>query len=164
MVISKSYLNLISQSRSNAWRMQLKYLEVRRSKLQKKEKKLEAAIGSEGFKASYLKLLVDNWIDQLKVLSKLLSLNHNQFIQPLFGGFKGKLTYCMRTVPYIKDYLMPLEEVIRFKFIPSITGGHICSNGKRVLLSLQTRFGGLANPLFHENAGIEFENSRKLTS
>ena len=48
---------------------------------------------------------------------------------------------------------MPLEEVIRFKFIPSITGGHICSNDERVLLLLPARFGG-----------IEFENSRKLTS
>ena len=58
---------------------------------------------------------------------------------------------------------MPLEEVIRFKFIPSITGGYICSNDERVLLSLPARFGGLGIPLFHENAGIEFENSRKLT-
>ena len=59
---------------------------------------------------------------------------------------------------------MPLEEVIGFKFISSITGGHICSNEERVLLSLPARFGGLGIPLFHENAGIEFENSRKLTS
>ena len=80
------------------------------------------------------------------------------------GGFKGKLTYYMRTIPCIKDYLMPLEEVIRFKFIPSITGEHICSNDERVLLSLPTRFGGIGIPLFHENSGIEFENSRKLTS
>ena len=70
----------------------------------------------------------------------------------------------MTTIPCIKDYLIPLEEVIRFKCIPSITGGHICSNDERVLLSLPTRFDGLGIPLFHENAGIEFENSRKLTS
>ena len=50
---------------------------------------------------------------------------------------------------------MPLEEVIHFKFIPSITGGHIWSNDEHVLPSL---------PLFHENAGIEFENSRNHTS
>ena len=42
-----------------------------------------------------------------------------------------------------------------------LTGGHICSNDDHVLI---TGFGGLGIPLFHENAGIEFENSRKLTS
>ena len=57
---------------------------------------------------------------------------------------------------------MSLEEVIRFKFIPYVSGGHICSNDERVLLSLPTRFGGLGIPLFHVNAVIEFENSRKL--
>ena len=55
---------------------------------------------------------------------------------------------------------MLLEEVSRFKFIPSITGRLICSNDELVLLSLPTRFSGL----IHENAGTELENSRKLTS
>ena len=64
-----------------------------------------------------------------------------------FGGFKGKLTYYVRTIPCIKDYLMQLEEVIHFKFIPSITGGHICSNDERVLLPFPTRFGGIGIPL-----------------
>ena len=73
-------------------------------------------------------------------------------------------SYYMTTIPCIKDYFMPLQEVICFKFIPSITWGHICSNDKHVLLSLPTRFGGLGIPLFHENASMEFENSRKLTS
>ena len=59
---------------------------------------------------------------------------------------------------------MPMEEVIGFKFIPSIAGRHICSNDKPVLLSLPTRLGGLGIPLFHEKTGIEFENSRRLTS
>ena len=40
----------------------------------------------------------------------------------------------------------------------------MCLNDERVLLSLPTRFSGLGVPLFHENAVIEFENSRKLTS
>ena len=70
----------------------------------------------------------------------------------------------MRTIPCMKDDLIPLEEVIRFKFIPSITGGHICLNDDRVLLSLPARFGGLGLLLFHENAGVEFKNSRKLPS
>ena len=45
-----------------------------------------------------------------------------------------------------------------------LTGGHICSNDDHVLISLPTGFGRLGIPLFHENAGIEFENLKKLTS
>ena len=67
----------------------------------------------------------------------------------------------MRTIPCIKDYLMPLEDVIHLKLIPSITGGRICSNDECVLLSLPTRFGGLGVLLFHENADTEFEKLEK---
>ena len=128
------------------------------------KKHLGAAIGSEDFKASYGKSLVDNWIDQLNLFSKVAESEPQSAYSAFVSGFKGKLTYYMRTAPCIKDYLMPLEEVIRFNFIPSVTCGHICSYGKRVLLSLLTRFGGLGILLFHENTGIEFESSRKLSS
>ena len=126
------------------------------------KKHLGAAIGSKDFKVSYVKSLVVNWIEQLNLLSKIAKSEPQSAYSAFVGGFKGKLPYYMRTIPCIKDYLMPLEEVIRFKFIPSVTGGHICSNDERVLLSLPARFGGLGIPLFHENAGIQFENSRKL--
>ena len=124
----------------------------------------EATIGSEDVKASYVKSLVDNWIDQLNLLSKIAEPEPQSAYSAFAGAFKGKLTYYMRTIPCIKDYLIPLEEVNRFKFIPSITRGHICSNDECLPPSLLARFGGLGIPLFHENAGIEFENSRKLTS
>ena len=70
----------------------------------------------------------------------------------------------MKTIQCIHDYLMPLEEETRFKFITSIAGGHTCTTDERVLRSLPRKFGGFEIPLFHENADIEFENSTKLTS
>ena len=70
----------------------------------------------------------------------------------------------MRTIPGISQFLYPLEETVRNKFIPAITGGHICCNNEQRLLSLPTRYGGLAIPIFYELAETEFENSRKITS
>ena len=108
-------------------------------------------------------MLVDNWIDQLmKLLSKIKEYIPQSAYSTLVGGFKGKLTYRIRTIACINDYLMPLEKIICFKFIPSITGVYIGTNDERVLILLLARFGGLGIPLFHESAGIEFENS--LTS
>ena len=103
-------------------------------------------------------------ITQLKLLSKIAESEPQSAYAAFIGGFKGKLTYFMRTIPSLGESLKPLEEVIRFYFIPAITGGHLCSDNERLLTSLPIRFGGLDIPCFHNEAIYEYENSRKLTS
>ena len=70
----------------------------------------------------------------------------------------------MRTIPEISHHLVSLEETFRNSFIPTISGGHICNDTERKLLPFPTRFGGLAIPIFHEQAEVQFSNSRKLTA
>ena len=125
---------------------------------------LVAVIGSEVFKVSYAKSLVDDWIKQLKLLSIIAESEPQSAYSAFVGGFKGKLTYFMRTIPSRGDLLKPLGDVIRFNFIPAITGRYLCSDNDRILLSLPVRFGGLAIPLLHNDAKYEYENSRKLTA
>ena len=60
------------------------------------------------------------------------------------GGFKGKLTYFMDTIPSLRELLKPLEDFARINYIPAITGGHLCSHNELILLSFPVRFGGLA--------------------
>ena len=62
------------------------------------------------------------------------------------------------------ELLKQLEDVIRYNFIPAITGRHLCSDNDRILLSLPVKSGGLAIPLFHNDAKYEFQNYRKLKS
>ena len=38
----------------------------------------------------------------------------------------------MRTIPLLGEFLKPLEDVIRLKSIPAITGGHLCSDNERI--------------------------------
>ena len=64
------------------------------------------------------------------------------------SGFKNKLSYFMRTIPDISNMLIPIEDTIRNRFIPAIIGGRICNVEERKLLSLPTRYGGLAIPIF----------------
>ena len=66
------------------------------------KKHLGATILSEDCNASYVKSLVDNWIDQLKLLSKIAKSEPRSAYSAFIGGFKGKLTYYMRTIPCIK--------------------------------------------------------------
>ena len=78
-------------------------------------------------------------------------------------GYKSKLAYLTRTIPDVSELLLPLEHTIQQKFIPAITGGQICSDNERALLSLPARHGGLNISVFHETAKFEYENSRIMT-
>ena len=101
-------------------------------------------MGSEAFRVSYTKSLVDDWIKQLKLMSIIAELEPQSASSAFVGGFKEKLTYFMQTTPSLRELLKPLEDVARIKFIPAITGGHLCSHNELILLFFPVRFGGLA--------------------
>ena len=78
-------------------------------------------------------------------------------------GFKHKFTFFLRTVPAISHYLFPIEETLRSRFIPPITGGHICSDMERALLALPVKFDGLGLQNLYEVANTELLNSKEIT-
>ena len=86
-----------------------------------------------------MKNLVNDWNNQLVLLSSVAESQPQASYSAFGSGFKSKLNYLMRTIPGISQFLYPLEETVRNKFIAAITGGHICSNNERRLLSLPTR-------------------------
>ena len=110
-----------------------------------------------------MKDLVNDWNNQL-ILSSIAENQLQVAYLAFVSGFKSKLNYFMRTIPAISQSLYPLEETVRSKFIPAITGGHICNNAKRQVLSLPNRYGGLAIPIFYELEEAELENSPEITS
>ena len=55
----------------------------------------------------------------------------------------SKWAYIARTIPNVEDLFKPLEEVIRKRFLPSITGHNAFGDKERDLLALPTRLGGL---------------------
>ena len=77
-------------------------------------------------------------------------------------GFKYKFTFFLRTVREIADYLLPIEETLRLRFIPAITVDHICSDAERALLPLPVKFGGLGLQNLCEVANTEL-NSKEIT-
>ena len=81
-----------------------------------------AVIGSEAFKVAYTKLLVDDWIKQLNLLSKIAETEPQSAYSPLVGGFKRKLAYVTCKISSSGDLLKSLKDVIRFNFILAING------------------------------------------
>ena len=127
----------------------------------KEKRHLGAVIGSNKYREEYMKDLVNDWNNQLVLLSSIAESQPQTAYSAFVSDFKSKLSYFMGTIPGISQFLYPLEETVRNKFIPAITGVHICSNNGPRLLSRLTRYGGLGIPIFYELAGIEFENSRE---
>ena len=118
-----------------------------------------AVIGSTQYCDKYVKDLVKDWNKQLTTYC----INSTAYLA-FASRFKSKLNYFLRTITNIRYLLLLLERKIRNKFIPAVTGGHICSDKERVLFSLPTRHSGLVISIFHETVKTELMNSSKITS
>ena len=116
------------------------------------------------YKREYVDDLVKDWNSQLHMLSTVAESEPQAAYSAFVSGFKNKLSYFMRTIPDFSNLLIPIEDTIRNRFIPAITGGRIFNKEERKLLSLPTRYGGLAISIFHEQAEVKHKNSRRITA
>ena len=124
---------------------------------------LGAAIGSKEFKREYIESMVINWNDQLISLSKIAEMEPQAAYAAFIGGVKSKFSYFLRTIPDIHEYSQPIKDTIANKFIPAISGGHFVNDVEGKLISLPTRYGGLAIPIIKDIAKMEYANSRRIT-
>ena len=127
-------------------------------------KHLGAAIGSDEFRDEFINNKIDEWIAELKILSKIAAVAPQEAYTCFTSGYKQKLNYCMRTIADIGHHLKKLDEVVTTELIPSITGGIVPSDLERQLFSLPPSKGGLGIPIFSEQAEIEYQNSNEVTN
>ena len=88
--------------------------------------------------------LVKDWNSQLCMLPTVAESEHQAAYSAFVSGFKNKLSYFMRIISNIFNLLIPTEDTIRNRFMQAITDGRICNDEERRLLSLPTRYEGLA--------------------
>ena len=99
--------------------------------------------------------LVKDSNSQLCMLSTVAEYPPQAAYSVFVSGFKSKLYYFMRPIPDSSNLLLPIENTIQNRFIPAITGGRICNEEERKLLSLPTRYGVSPIPIFHEQAEVD---------
>ena len=128
------------------------------------QKHLGAVIGSNNFKCKFITEKVKTWMDEISLLSKIAKFAPHESCICFTSGYKHKISYLMRTIPNMKEYLNDLDNLVTTEFIPSITGGIQVTPNERLLFSLPPSMGGLGIPIFGNKADIEFSNSTKLTS
>ena len=127
------------------------------------ERHLGAVIGSEEYKEGYVRTIIEKWVNEITMLADIATTQPQAAYACFVQGYQHKLTYFLRTIPGLEVNLVPLEEVIRHRFIPAITGGHLVNDAERILLSLPPRLGGLGIQIFTETARIEYDNSCHMT-
>ena len=126
-------------------------------------KYLGGFVGKRDGTEKYVSDLVEEWVEQLKLLSKIAKSEPQAAYSVFKAGFRHKITYFIRTIPNLKNMLAPLDETLDNCFIPAITEGHYCSRRDRQLFALPVRLGGMGIPIFTELCDREYMNSRQAT-
>ena len=121
-------------------------------------KYLGSFVGTAAAKDNYVRELVEKWITKLKTLCKIAKSEPQAAYAGFVSGFRHKITYHLRVMPNISEFLQPLDKVIDDTFIPAITEGHYCSKDERLLLSLPVKLGGLGIPIFSQLSKTEYQN------
>ena len=83
------------------------------------QRHLGAVIGSLSFRESYVKHKIDNWIEEIKILSSIARSHPHAAMAVFTHGLVNKWQYLMRTNDGIKHLFDPLEDAIKLHLIYS---------------------------------------------
>ena len=122
---------------------------------------LGAALGPRSFVKSYVETKVNKWITSIHILSAIAMTQPHAAYTAFTHGLASKWSYFLRTIPNIADLLQPLEDAIRCKFIPALTGRDGVSDAERDLLALPGGL-GLTDPT--KMCNHEFTSSTNVTA
>lgn len=78
----------------------------------------------------------------------------------------NKWTYLARTIADIGDLFSPLEEAIRHRFLPTLTGLSAFSDAERDLMALPVHLGGLGitNPTNPDSPPAQYFSESQVSS
>ena len=104
---------------------------------------LGSAIGSPAFLSVYAHGMVSEWVSQLELLVSIARSHPHSAYSAFTRGLISKWTYFFRTTLSVEDHVAPLEDCIRHKFLPTLTGQTLVNENVRTVLSLPARLGDL---------------------
>ena len=124
---------------------------------------LWACLGTETSVHQYVSNAVAGFVQQVELLSKVAITEPHAAFAAFTHVLAGRWTFLSRTMGNISELFQPLEDTIRKRFLPALTGRKPPSDDERAVLALPARLGGLGirNPV--QNAVAEHENSMKAT-
>ena len=125
---------------------------------------LGSPIGTSSFIEEFVKAKISGWMDEIEVLSQIARSQPQAALSLLTHGITSKWSYLMRTVNKVAPLFQPLEEAIRHKLLPNITGRCDLNDLEQSLLILPAKRGGLGIPDVIATANLDYHNSVRVTS
>ena len=116
------------------------------------ERHLGAVIGTDENKSQYINQKIDDWTQEINLLAEIAATYPQAAYTAYVNSYQHKLTYFLRTIPSISDELKRVDEAVRHRLIPSLTGGRIINDQERIMLSLPPRLGGMGLKIFSEES------------
>ena len=105
----------------------------------------------------------ESWLKELEGLSSVAITQPHAAFCAFTHGVVSKWRYLFRTTGQTEESLQSLEDAIRYRFSPAVTGHSALSENERDIISLPARMGGLdlCNP--KELVQEEYRNSHSAT-
>ncbi len=124
---------------------------------------LGVPLGTDDYIETFLATKVELWTEELNLLATIARTQPHAAHAAFTHGMASKWVYLSRTLQGISSSLIPIEQTIRTKLIPSLTGRPPPNDCERNLLALPARLGGiaLANPT--QATDTEFLASQRVT-
>ncbi len=104
---------------------------------------LGGAIGTDDFVRSYLSTCITKWVADIERLSSFADSQPHAAFTVFTHGLSSTWTYVQRVIKADSSLFAPLEQVIRHRLLPALTGQNAFGNATRNLLALPARLGGL---------------------
>ena len=126
------------------------------------QRHLGAVTGTANFKQNHMKEKINQWIQELRILSKIAWHKPQAAYSCFITFFKHKPKYFMRTIPNIGKELKQLDEVVKTHTSNDHRGVN-CSDLESKLLSFPPKLGELGIPIFSETAEREYKFSTMIS-
>ena len=94
---------------------------------------LGAVVGTGEFRKEYVIMRVNEWVTELKLLTKIAKFYPQAAYCAFTSGLRKKFKSVIRTIPNISHLLQPIENVIRQELITSLFEGRTCNDAERQL-------------------------------
>ena len=123
-----------------------------------------AAIGTHNFIERYVQQKVSAWAHEVDRLSSIAITQPHAAHAAFTHGLSSKWAYLARTIPDCDDLFKPLEDAIRHRLLPSLTGQNAFNDVDRDLMALPARLGGLGIIDPSRQSATQHNASMKITA
>lgn len=106
-------------------------------------KHLGIPLGTAEYRSRCIEEKISEWCGQVEKLAMFARSQPHAAYSAFTHGVISSWIYFMRMVPLSRQQLQPLEDAIRLKLIPVVTGRHTITDEERELFALAVRDGGM---------------------